>query len=163
MKSIAAYLLVLMALPIGAHAGEAAGERLGTVSFSTSCSPEVQVSFNRGVALLHDFWYEEARHQFEQISKSDPSCAMAHWGAAMSEFHQIWSRPNEGAMARGWSEMQKAQSPPAKTAREREFIAALSGFYQPGKRDYRVRVTEYSAAMAKLYSRYADDVDAGTF
>ena len=71
------------------------GERLGTVSFSVSCSPAVQDSFNRGVALLHDFWYAEAQPQFERIAKADPTCAMAHWGIAMSVFHQIWDRPDD--------------------------------------------------------------------
>jgi tetratricopeptide (TPR) repeat protein len=159
MKSSAAFLLVLAALP--AHSEST--EHLGTVSFSNSCSPAVQASLNRGVALLHDFWYEESRKQFEQVSQADPSCAMAHWGAAMTEFHQIWGRPNEKSMATGWGEMQKADTPPAKTAREREYIAALSGFYKPGKQSYQDRVEAYSAAMAKLYADYPDDVDAGAF
>ena len=106
----------------------AAPERLGTVSLSVSCAADVQAPFNRGVALLHDFWYEEAQRQFEEIAKTDPGCAMAHWGMAMSYFHQIWSRPGESANAQGWAQMQKAQSPQAKTARERAYIAALSDF-----------------------------------
>ena len=71
-------------------------ERLGTVSFPVSCGAEVQPYFDRGVALLHDFWYDEAQKQFERIVKSDPKCAMAHWGLAMSSFHQIWGRPEPG-------------------------------------------------------------------
>lgn len=70
-----------------------ADERLGTVSFPVSCAPATQASFNRGVALLHDFWYAEAQPQFTRITQSDPTCAMAHWGVAMSVFHQIWDRP----------------------------------------------------------------------
>ena len=87
------------------------GERLGTVSFAVSCSPKVHAPFSRGVALLHDFWYEEAQRQFEQIVKADPNCPMAHWGIAMSVFHQIWDRPDEYAVARGRSEMQAAAVP----------------------------------------------------
>jgi tetratricopeptide (TPR) repeat protein len=141
----------------------APGEKLGTVSFAVSCSPEVQAQFNRGVALLHDFWYEEAGPQFERIAKADPNCAMAHWGIAMSKFHQIWDRPDEGTMKAGWEEMQKAQSPAAKTPRERAYIAALAGFYNPAKQDYLVRVTAYSDAMGAIYKQYPDDVDAGAF
>ena len=159
MKLAACFLLVLITLPIGG----ATAERLGTVSFSNSCSPAVQAPFNRAVALLHDFWYEEAKVQFQQVSKADAGCAIAHWGAAMSEFHQIWDRPNESTLARGWAEMQAAQSPAAKTAREREYIAALTAFYQPAKQDYQARIEAYSAAMAKLYGSYPDDVDAGAF
>jgi len=163
MKSFALLLLVLTALPRGAR-GADTPERLGTVSFAVSCSPSVQPAFNRGVALLHDFWYEEAQSQFEQIAKADPACAMAHWGEAMSIFHQIWQRPSDSTMKTGWAEMQKAQSVAGKaTPREQEYIAALSAFYQPGKADYDARVDTYSAAMGKLYSHYPGDVDAAAF
>jgi len=145
------------------HPDTASPEQLGAVSFAVSCSPSVQAQFNRGVALLHDFWYEEALPQFQQIAKTDPNCAMAHWGVAMSQFHQIWDRPDAKAVAQGWAEMQKAQSPSAKTEREREYIAALSGFFKPGKEDFQTRIDAYSAAMGKLYSEYPDDVDAGAF
>src|SRR5690348_18496194 len=90
-------------------------ERLGTVSFPTSCAPSVQSSVNRGVALLHDFWYEESRPQFERILEADPACAIAHWGIAMSGFHQIWDRPDDTSMAAAWKELQAAQAHPAKT------------------------------------------------
>jgi tetratricopeptide (TPR) repeat protein len=138
-------------------------ERLGTVSFPVSCSASVQTSFNRGVALLHDFWYEEARPQFERILKSDPGCSMAHWGIAMSVFHQIWDRPDEAAMATGWRQLEAAKARPAKTALEREYIAALADFYRPGAKDYQGRIDAYSAAMGKLYAAHPDDVDAGAF
>ena len=148
------------------HSNEPAApsaERLGTVSFSISCAGAVQAPFNRGVALLHDFWYEEAQRQFAEIEKADPGCAMAHWGEAMSVFHQIWNRPSESAMAQGWAAMQAAQSPAAGSARERAYIAALSDFYRPGKQEFLERVQAYSEAMSKLYRQYPEDVDAGAF
>lgn len=141
----------------------ALNERLGSVSFPVSCSPAVQASFNRGVALLHDFWYEEAGPQFQEIVKADPSCAMAHWGVAMSQFHQIWDRPSDAAMKAGWAEMQKAESPAAKTPREQEYIAALAALYKPGSADFMARITAYSLAMGKIYAGHPDDVDAGAF
>jgi tetratricopeptide (TPR) repeat protein len=143
--------------------GNIAPERLGTVSFDVSCSPSVQAPFDRGVALLHDFWYGEAQRQFETIAHQDPGCAMAHWGIAMSIYHQIWNRPDEDTMAQGRAETQKATAPAAKTAREREYIAALSRFYQPGQQDYRARVEAYSAAMGDLFRHYPKDTDAGAF
>jgi tetratricopeptide (TPR) repeat protein len=163
MKILTPLLVALVALPIAAKADAPAGERLGTVSFAVSCAPAVRAPFNRGVALLHDFWYEEAQSQFEQIANTDPDCAMAHWGIAMSVFHQIWDRPDEHAVALGWKEMQAAALHPAKTAREREYIAALSGFFQPDKSDYQPRIERYATAMRKLYGRYPRDTDAGAF
>jgi tetratricopeptide (TPR) repeat protein len=123
----------------------------------------VRAPFSRGVALLHDFWYEEAQRQFEQIAKTDPNCAMAHWGIAMSVFHQIWDRPDEQAVALGWKELQAAHEHPAKTARERGYIAALSDFFRPDKRSYQGRIDDYATAMGRLYGHYPQDVDAGAF
>ena len=139
-----------------------AAERLGTVSFAVSCSASVQAPFNRAVALLHDFWYDEAQRQFEAIAKTDPDCAIAHWGTAMSIFHQIWDRPDEGTMAHGRTELHKAAAPAAKSARERAYIAALGRFYAPGGLDYQARIDAYSAAMGALHRRYPGDVDAGS-
>ena len=138
-------------------------ERLGTVKFPISCAPAQRPAFNRGVALVHDFWYEEAHRQFEQILKEDPSCAIAHWGMAISTFHQIWNRPSEAVMANGWSELQKAQAPAARTQLERDYIAALSIFFKPGPAKFRERVGAYSSAMNAVRNRYPKDVDAAAF
>ncbi|HXJ96760.1 MAG TPA: tetratricopeptide repeat protein [Terriglobia bacterium] len=178
MKISVTFLLMLGALPVAAQtahpsstglAATAKDERLGTVSFPVTCASSSQAPFNRGVALLHDFWYEEARSQFDRLAKSDPDCAMAHWGVAMSVFHQIWGRPDADDMRLGWAEMQKAQaliSGAAGTAiaeRERAYIAALAGFYRPGAGEFPARVAAYSAAMDRLFAQYPGDVDAGAF
>ncbi|MGA8111516.1 MAG: hypothetical protein WB974_18900 [Acidobacteriaceae bacterium] len=139
------------------------GERLGKVSFAVSCAPGEQASFNRGVALLHDFWYAEAGPQFERIVAADPGCAMAHWGIAMSAFHQIWDRPDAARLELGSAEVEKAQALGAKTERERDYVAALATFYKPEYPDYQARVTAYSAAMGRLYAKHPRDVDAGAF
>ena len=74
-------------------------DKLGTVSFSTSCVPEVQSQFERGVALLHSFEYEVADAQFEEVAKRDPRCAMAYWGQAMTLYHELWNRPSKADLA----------------------------------------------------------------
>jgi tetratricopeptide (TPR) repeat protein len=171
MKVFSCCLLALASLPVVAQmtmdhpmgqSTPTADEKLGTVSFAVSCASASQAPFNRGVALLHDFWYDEANRQFKEIAKTDPNCSMAHWGVAMSYFHQIWGRPDEEATKISWEELQKAQSPAAKTARERDYIAALSGFFKPGSEDYQTRIEAYSNAMGALYARYPD-VDTGAF
>jgi tetratricopeptide (TPR) repeat protein len=167
MKTLTLLAFSLLASPAARSAEpsavQASTERLGTVSFAVTCAPAVHSSFVRGVALLHDFWYQEAQHQFEEIAKADPNCAMAHWGVAMSLYHQIWDRPDAATVAKGSQEMQAAQARPAKTAREREYVAALSDFYKPGRSDYQARVQSYAAAMGKLYQDYPNDTDAGAF
>lgn len=88
---------------------------------------------------------------------------MAHWGVAMSVFHQIWDRPDAKAMETGWAEMQKAQALTAGTEREKAYIDALANFFRPGTAEFPVRIAAYSQAMGKLYADYPNDVDAGAF
>jgi tetratricopeptide (TPR) repeat protein len=170
MKALTSLALLLAALPIAAQTmdhssasptASESNERLGTVTFPVSCAAESQAPFNRGVALLHDFWYEEARAQFNRLVKSDPSCAMAYWGEAISAFHQIWGRPDAKTMESGWAQMQKAQTLSAGTDREKAYIAALADFYRPGASDFPTRIAAYSQAMGKLYMDNPGDVDAG--
>lgn len=140
------------------------GEHLGKVSFSISCAPGSQVAFERGVALLHSFGYEEAEEQFTEITKSDPTCAMAHWGIGMSLFHQIWERPEDSTMQRGHEELDKAEKIGAKTERQREYISALAVFYSdPVKDHYPKQSAAYSEAMGKLYQKHPNDLEAGAF
>ena len=140
-----------------------AGEQLGKVSFPISCAPDSQKPFERGVALLHSFGYEDAEQQFIEIAQKDSACAMAHWGIAMSQFHQIWERPQEAALKRGHGEMEKAQKLSAKTDRERGYISALALFYNDPAADYLKRAGAYSDAMGKLYQKYPQDLEAGAF
>ncbi len=166
---------VLCAVPASAFDDEMhahhhdASEQLGKVSFPVSCAPASQKAFERGVALLHSFGYEEAEEQFVEVSKQDPACAMAHWGIAMSLFHEIWERPQESTLKRGHEEMEKAQKIGAKTERERGYISALAMFYRdpatndPAKNDYLQRAADYSDAMAKLYQQNPADLEAGAF
>jgi tetratricopeptide (TPR) repeat protein len=123
----------------------------------------VRAAFSRGVALLHDFWYEEAGPEFRRILAADPGCAMAHWGVAMSGFHQIWDRPDAAGMAAGWRELEAALRHPPRSARERAYVAALAGFFRPGPRDFAARIGGYAAAMGRLHAAYPADVDAAAF
>src|SRR5271166_1338612 len=73
--------------------GHEAPEQLGEVSFPVSCKTSVQSEFNRAVALLHSFAYAAAENAFGGVAQQDPGCAMAHWGIAMTHFHQLWQPP----------------------------------------------------------------------
>src|ERR1700675_243190 len=84
-------------------------EKLGTVQFPTSCSSDVQKSFERAVALLHSFAYSAAEKAFADVAKADPKCAMAHWGIAMTYFHPLWPPQIEPRdLARGQAEIERA-------------------------------------------------------
>jgi tetratricopeptide (TPR) repeat protein len=147
----------------GHHHEDLTTDQLGTVHFPVSCASAVQKPFERGVALLHSFWYEEAEKEFEQIAKDDPQCAMAHWGIAMSIWHQLWNRPDAATVKRGQAEAKKAKSLHVKADRERDYIAAMDAFYRGKRRDFQDRANSYSKAMETAYQRYPDDREAAAF
>jgi len=148
----------------GHHHEDLTAGQLGTVHFPVSCAASVRQPFDRGVALLHSFWYEEAEKQFAEIEKDDPSCAMAHWGVAMSLWHQLWDNPNAATRKRGLLELKKARSLHPNTPRERDYIAALYAYYaKPDKRDPDARAKAYSQAMEGVYQRNPEDREAAAF
>src|SRR5262249_6686534 len=138
--------------------------KVGTVVFPTSCSAKAQPEFLRGVALLHSFFYEEARRVFASAAATDPSCAMAQWGVAMTWYHPIWSPPSDADLEAGLRAIEKAEAAGAKTERERDYIAAVAAFYRSAKEtgqgpagqschgptDFRARRTAFSEALEKL-------------
>ena len=89
----------------------------------------MQSDFARGVALLHSFFYEEARRVFTSVAERDPKCAMAQWGIAMTWWHPIWTPPTPDEMRAGKAAIEKAMSMKAGSDRERGFIAALNIYY----------------------------------
>src|SRR5262245_28370396 len=86
--------LVLLVLAGASIAFANDGEKLGRVQFPISCAPAVQGDFERAVALLHSFWYEEAVKAFTAITVKDPGCAMGYWGIAMSVYYPLWQPPS---------------------------------------------------------------------
>jgi hypothetical protein len=147
------------------HHEDLTAAQLGTVTFPVSCTASVQKPFERGVALLHSFWYEEAEKEFKQIELDDNRCAMAHWGVAMSLWHQLWDHPGAKVIERGLDETHRAEitDGPA-TPRERAYIAAVSAFYSNSKNlDHQARAKAYSDAMKKVYETYPDDHEAAVF
>ncbi|HEV7218681.1 MAG TPA: tetratricopeptide repeat protein [Terriglobales bacterium] len=170
MKTFAGILLTLLFCAVlsfaneGQHHEELTQEQLGTVHFPVSCSALSQKPFERGVALLHSFWYEQAEATFEKIAKDDPRCAMAHWGIAMSLWHQLWNHPDEATIKRGLTEAKMANAFHPATDRERDYIAAINDFNSgSSNRKYQARATSYSKAMQKVYQRNPDDHEAAAF
>ena len=149
----------------------------GKVEFPISCTPSVQSEFSRGVALLHSFFYEEARRVFASVAERDPKCAMAQWGIAMTWWHPIWTPPRPDEMSAGKAAIEKAMALNAGTDRERGFITALNVYYNTressnagaigqschgpvGPRD---RVIAYEKAMHQLRDKYPDEFEVQAF
>jgi hypothetical protein len=148
----------------------APGEKLGTVDFAVSCAPAVRPRFQRAVALLHSFAYEESELAFRDVLAADPGCAMAHWGIAMTLFHPVWAAANPTAapsaaeLARGLEESEKAATPGPPTARERDYVAAVKAFYAGSDRlDHLARSVAFARAMEDVHRRYPADKEAAIF
>src|SRR6267378_3672154 len=135
--------------------------QLGAVHFPISCSSSVEKPFERGVALLHSFAFETAETAFRQVAKDDPQCAMAHWGIAKTFWR--WGMPDAAQLKQGWEEIRIAESLHPGTARERDYVAALSAFYFEPNKERENRVGDYSKAMERLYRRYPEDHEAAAF
>src|SRR5438132_10827691 len=101
----------------------------GTVDFKVSCAPEARPEFIRGVALLHSFFYEEARRVFTAVAAKDPNCAMAQWGIAMTWWHPIWTPLTPEEMSAGKAAADKAIAMKADSDLERGCITALDAYY----------------------------------
>ena len=139
-------------------------EKLGRVNFTVSCNPQAQRQFNRAVAWLHSFEYEEAEKAFTEVTVTDSRCGMGYWGIAMSHYHPIWAPPTAAELKKGSSAIEKAKVVSARTQRERDYIAAIEVFYKDSdKLDHRTRTFAYSEAMEQLYLRNPSDREAGVF
>jgi predicted Zn-dependent protease len=164
-RLISVFSVVLMPLVVVAAAYPAAqtDERLGSVTFPTSCVADVQKPFERAVSLLHSFVYEDAQPQFEDIFKKDSHCAIALWGEAMSIYYPLWFQPSANTIQRGRELIDRAHQVGAKTERERAYIDALATFYQGADTDYEARTAAYAHAMQNLAAHYPDDHEAAIF
>jgi tetratricopeptide (TPR) repeat protein len=141
-----------------------APEKLGKVSFPTTCAAAVQEQFDRGVALLHSFAYSDAEKAFHTVAEQDPRCAMAHWGMAMTYFHQLWEPLPPTTIPIAQKEILRAQQIGASSERERQFINALALIYQDAATvPYRTRALNYEHAMADVAAENRKDVEAQVF
>jgi hypothetical protein len=150
-----------------AHPEGAPTERLGTVHFATSCSPSVAPGFDRAVALLHSFEFGSSIKAFNEVLAADSTCAMAHWGIALSR----WSNPM-AAGNRSVAQLQQGKQAVDAAARlglraserERGYIHAVSQLYDDFEhKDQRTRIVAYEHAMSDLVMRQPADTEAMIF
>src|SRR5207248_7266346 len=141
-------------------AKHSAHENLGVVKFKTSCSGVAQPQFNRAVALMHSFQFARAIEGFKETLASDPSCAIAYWGIALSDWGNPFGTGQRPAaqLEQGLSAVEQGRSGQAKTERERAYIEAVAPLYADvAKIDQRSRVLAYESAMANVSAAYPED------
>ena len=140
-------------------------EELGRVVFPTSCTPQAQAQFERALAMLHSFFFPETIKAFSAVAETDPNCAIAYWGIAVSQRPNPLVGPFDAAtLKRGLEAVQKGKAIGAKTERERDWLAAIEEFYNDyDKVDQDTRAKNYEKAMEALAKKYPDDVEAKIF
>ncbi len=168
-RTLVSFLFVfLLAGPLLCDSGHEHKEgdptKLGKVHFPVACRPESQKKFDVALAMLHSFWYSKAEKAFSEAAAGEPGCAMAHWGVAMSYFHQIWEAPPPDDLKAGLAAMAAARTAGAKTERERDYIEALGVYYDKSDSvDHLTRFLAYEKAMADLAAKYPKDREASIF
>src|SRR5947207_13801197 len=114
----------------GSAFGQQQEERLGTLSFPTSCDPKVQAEFERGVAMIHSYWFLVARRVFEGVLQQDPGCAIAYWGIAMDLLgNSLGGPPSRENANAAWAALEMAREIGARTDRERGWIDAIRAYH----------------------------------
>jgi tetratricopeptide (TPR) repeat protein len=169
MKTLAGLLCLSLLLTSSAwsdqhHHHSLTEEEVGSVHFTTSCSKDVEASFNRAVALLHSFQYEQTREAFGSIASRDPGCAMAQWGIAMSYYHGLWGNSD---MAAGRAALKKAldvaASNPKTSAHDRAYVDALAEIYRDDEKDGAAHARMFEQKMAELQAAYPSDTESAIF
>ena len=166
-KLIAAVLLVFTAARgMTQEHQHGNGEKLGEVHFATSCNEPAQSDFNRAVALLHSFQFSRAIEGFNAVLREDPTCAIAYWGIALSD----WGNPfapgiiDKRLLQLGRESAERGERLGAKTDRERAYLAAVGKLYGDFESTpQQARLLAYRDAMGEVAAKYPEDHEAQIF
>ena len=161
-----AVLLVFLLLGIPVFGQTQSKDQLGKVDLQNSCSPAVQESFQRAVAMLHSFRYAETEKAFREVLAQDPSCAIATWGVAailMANPLASVGPPPQWA-ERAQAAIDQGRKIGARTQRERDYIEAVAAYYEDwANRPERTRQLNRARAFEALAARYPTDDEAQIF
>lgn len=148
-----------------AQSTEQTSEQLGRVSFANSCAPDVQVTFERAVALLHSFWWQEGESTFREVLENDPNCAISTWGIATILIgNPFASGPSPEQAQQAIKEIEHGLTIESNTERERLFIEAVAQYYENfTERSHVARIKSLSNAFESLARRFPEDDEAQIF
>ena len=142
-----------------------AQEKLGNVSFPTSCDRKVQAQFDRAVAMLHSFWFQQGEKAFREVLERDPTCAIANWGIAailIGNTFGVGPTPEEARKAK--EAIQRGHLIGAKTERERFYIESIAEYYDRfGDRPQSARMKSLADAFEVVAKRFPKDDEAQIF
>ncbi len=155
------FIFPFMPLPSAWHTAAADGNPYGTTDFQASGDPQAHALFIRGLVMLHNFEYEDAREVFQQARDLDPDFVMAYWGEALTYENPLWNQqdlPKARAVLKQLGPTDEARVERAKTDREKAYIQSVNILFGEGpavERDY-----AYSAALKEISETWPEDIDA---
>ncbi len=166
---------------VAKHDSRSAGDlrKSGTIRLNVTCSANVKDDFQAAVALLHSFFYEEARRRFEAIAERDPGCAMAWWGVAMTRYHPLWSPPTAEELQLGIEAVEKARAIDGTTDLEKGLIDAIDAYFRTedgpptsdgpvaqschGPREHGARAGAFRDALQDLHDKHPKNLEVTVF
>src|SRR5215510_4765543 len=169
MNSVRSFLIVavltFLSVSVGMSQQEKAPEQLGKVVFPTSCDAKVQPRFERAVALLHSFSWQQGEKAFREVLEVDPNCAIATWGIAsilIGNTFGVGPTPEEAQRAKEAIARGRAIGP--KTERERFYIEAVAEYYDRfSDRSHSARMKLLADAFEIVAKRFSNDDEAQIF
>jgi len=160
----ATQLLALSILPIIGTAKDQNSTALGSVAFPTTCSTPADVAFQKGLTLLHHMMYLQAEAAFNEGIEQDDSCAMLHWGVAMSNVHPLWpGQPSTAETERGAIAAQVLSRAKDLSPAEAGLVDSILAFYVPADASYRERIEFWAASLKSAYAATPNDLDTAAF
>ena len=148
------------------HAGHGASQdRLGNVTFPNTCADTVKPQVNRGVALLHSFWFDEAIRTFNDVAANDPKCGISQWGVALAMWGNVLATgPQPPGIVQALAAIDKGRQMGTGSPREAAYLEAVSAFYVGApEKDARARKVAYEKAMEQVVAKFPDDTEAKVF
>ena len=155
---LTSFLLLLCSTPALAQ------QDFGEVAFANSGPPAAQSDFLVGLALLHNFEYDDAADHFKKAQKLAPDFAMAYWGEAMTQNHPVWHEEDVAAarvILNHLAATPEARLAKAPTEREKLYLHSVEILFGEGTKEERDR--HYESVLAEIHRKFPDDVDASAF
>lgn len=134
----------------------------------SSDNETAQQYFDQGYQMMYSFTKEDAARSFREAWKADPECAICYWGEAWAWGSYLNGKMRDNEAPRAYAAIQKAvelANEGKASPKEKDFIEAMAIRYSADfNEDNQAHLdTLYAEASRKLYEKYPDDLEAGTF
>ena len=129
--------------------------------FPNSGARAAQQPFLHGVALLHNFEYDDARAAFRDAERADSGFAMAYWGEALTFAQLLWGLDYADSARATLAKLgptKEQRLARAGSPRERLYGAAVEALFE--KSDLPTRARGYSTGLRALTKAYPNDLEA---